>query len=260
MMSIFQSMFKQRVILWPRSMINDPLSLAKSYPYTIPTSSYIFHEGRALEINQCLRWANLKSRTPVLAVGSNQSPVQLARKFKGCHWGAIPVLRMRLDGFNVAYSPHIASYGAIPGTLHEAQNVQVTLFVNWLNSAQLIRMHETEITGANYSFGLLVNLNVEVEVGPPLDSVFTYASTHGTLCDACGPIPIAEVGSKNRRRPGLSQMDIQRFARDKLEPDIEIDQFIRTSINDPDIRSQRSERLKTTARHLLPKSFEEIQT
>ena len=240
-------------------MITDLLSRAKNYPYPIPNSSYIFQDGRVSEITTRRRVIDLNKRTPVLAVGSNQSPIQLGRKFQGRNWGPIPVLRIRLHGFDVAYSAHIASYGAIPATLQESQNVQATLFVNWLDEAQLTRMHHTEITDGNYGFGLLVNLNIDVETGPSLNKVFTYVSKHGTLCDMIGPILVSKVSSRKRRRPGFSQLEVQKFARDKIAPDFGINQFIQTSIDYPEIRLQRSERLKVMAQHFIPKWFEEIR-
>ena len=119
-------------------------------------------------------------------------------------------------------------------------------------------MHETEISDGNYSFGLLVNLNIEIEVGPSLNEIFTYVSKHGILRDTMGSIPVAEVRSKNRRRHGFSQLEVQKFTRDKISPDLKIDHFIQTSIDDPNIRLRRTERLKEFSEHFMPKSFEEI--
>lgn len=65
-------------------------------------------------------WEHTKERklTPVLAVGSNAAPVQLARKFPPSTFPdgvVIPVLRCVLPDFDVVYAPLISSYGSCTG-------------------------------------------------------------------------------------------------------------------------------------------------
>ncbi len=236
----------------------DPLHRAKTYPYPIPHRSYIFRDGRPhwLESNGAV--PNLERRSPVLAVGSNQSPEQLARKFEGHQWGDIPVLRIVLHGFDSVYSPHVASYGAIAATLQEAGGVAVSLFVTWLKDEQLARMHETEIHSANYGFGRLRNLQINAELGPSLDSLFIYNSTRGTLCHDGEPIAVAEVAAGGRTWRSMTQMEVQHHVRDRLAAGSDPDDFIRQSIADPALRRQRSDTLKLGARPFNPPNFEKI--
>ncbi len=233
-------------------MDDNPLLRAMTYPYHIPSQSFIFFDGRPLSIGPEDALPDLSGRMPVLAVGSNQSPRQLARKFPSADWGPIPVFRVRLCDFDSVYSPHIASYGAIAATLQVSSGVEVTLFITWLDARQLVRMHETELSGANYRFGKLNTINLEVEVGPPLEAVYMYASTRGTLCDCKGPIPVAEIGARGRARLGLNQVGIQRYVRDLLAPEIGLEAFIAGSIDDPDLRRSRSDQLKVNAQSFTP--------
>ena len=56
--------------------------------------------------------------SPVLAVGSNAAPAQLARKFPPHLFPdgvVIPVLRCVLPDFDVVYAPLISSYGSCTG-------------------------------------------------------------------------------------------------------------------------------------------------
>ena len=56
--------------------------------------------------------------TPVLAIGSNAAPQQLARKFPAERFPGgvlIPVVRAVLQGFDVVYAPLLASYGSCAG-------------------------------------------------------------------------------------------------------------------------------------------------
>ncbi len=57
---------------------------------------------------------------PVLAVGSNGSPQQLARKFPASKFPAgvlVPVVRAVLEDFDVVYAPLFAAYGSCAGAL-----------------------------------------------------------------------------------------------------------------------------------------------
>ena len=218
----------------------------------------MFHEGHPLKSLSALTLADLRGREPVLALGSNQSPDQLARKFGDRNWGPIPVIRAKVLGYDSVYSAHIASYGSIPATLQEVGGVTASMFVTWLDQDQMMRMHETEIAGSNYSFGILDGLNTEIEVGPPIREAYVYVSNHGYLCDAGRPIPLSGISAINRKRPDRSQLEVQQLVRDFLEPCMEINEFIRASIKSREIRSQRTIQLQQLAQSSRLKSFKQI--
>ena len=240
-------------------MDDDPLVRAKTYPFPIPSKSFIFANGQYINIGPGDRAPDLSDRTPVLAVGSNQSPEQLARKFPGADWAPIPVIRVRLSDFDSVYSAHITSYGAIPATLHVSPGVEIALFITWLDANQLVQMHETELSSANYRFCKLNAIDLVVEIGPPLEAVYLYTSTHGTLCDPNGSIPVAEVDARGRPRLGLNQIAIQRYVRDLLTPEMELDTFIVGSIDNTGLRRRRSDQLKVKAQPFTPSSLTTVQ-
>ena len=111
---------------------------------------------------------NAMTMTPVLAIGSNAGPSQLARKFprESFPAAAVPVLRAMLRGHDVCYAPLISSYGSVTATLHEVEEevepssssssssssksksttntTSVEVWVTFLTPDLLRRMHETE--------------------------------------------------------------------------------------------------------------------
>jgi hypothetical protein len=200
----------------------------------------------------------MQGRTAVLAVGSNQSPEQLARKFQGATWDEIPVIRATLEDYDSVFSPHIASYGAIAATLQHAPGVTVSLFVTWLTAPQLERMHETEISSANYGYGRLGGVRMKCDFGPNLDSIHIYNSRRGTLCHNDQPVPVAEVPAQGRRWAAMDQLQVQEHVRRRLAPDHDLQTFIRHSVNDATLRQTRSDALKHGARPFDPPDFIEI--
>lgn len=238
-------------------MSDEALARAKGYPYAIPDASYLFEDGRAHPWVHEKTDAWLDGRRPVLAVGSNQSPDQLTRKFSDKPWGPIPVTRARMHGYDVVYAAHISSYGSIPATLFRAPETTVTLFITWLTPEQEVRMHATE---GNYAFGRLRGVRMEVETGTPLDHVHLYAGQRGALRGPDGtPVPLAEVPAEGRAWTAMTQLEVQEYVRRRIAADHDLDRFILTSVDDPDLRLERAERLSEDSHPFEADDFIEIE-
>ncbi|NQU61024.1 MAG: hypothetical protein HQ512_07825 [Rhodospirillales bacterium] len=221
----------------------DVLNLAKSYPYEIPSRSFIFSGGAHEELVAGAPFPDVSGRKPVLAVGSNQSPEQLARKFKGPDIGTIPVSRGTLKDFDIVYSSHVASYGAIPTTLRHSPATLVTLSVTWLTPDQETRMHETEVTTSNYIFGKLDGIELALSPEWVLSSAFVYSSRRGALVRDGHPVAQAGAPAERRSWPSLTQVEIQTHVRDQTAPGEGLDDFIHASVTDASIRTARTEAL-----------------
>jgi hypothetical protein len=112
---------------------SEILAAARDYPYEIPRRSFVYSKRGLLDFDPGL----CDRRTPVLAIGSNQSPARLAQKFGHDAAHVIPVQRATLRNFDVVYSAHISRYGAVPAMLQTSQGASVTVAVTWLDDAQL---------------------------------------------------------------------------------------------------------------------------
>ena len=240
-------------------MFPDTLRRALSYPYKIPVNSYIVHGGEHQELSPCAPMPDVSGRLPVLAVGSNQSPEQLIRKFNGSNLGPIPVIRARLKDFDIVYSPHVASYGSIPATLRHSPGTRVTLFVNWLTPAQIARMHETEIPTGNYHFGELDGIELQLDFGPTMTSAYVYSSRRGSLTRDGFPVAMAAVRAENRIWPSLSQEEIQNHARDITAVGQPLETFIRAAIEDVSVRQERTRALMSDGLPFNYSSFTSIE-
>ena len=224
--------------------MSPALARAKSYPFDIPSRSYIYADGGHEELTPCLPMPDLSGRRPVLAVGSNQSPWQLGRKFKEPNWGPIPVIRATLADFDIVYSAHIASYGSIPSTLYHSPGTRVTLFVNWLTPDQEKRMHETEVATGNYHFGALEGIELRLDGGQTLPSAYLYSSRRGALLRDGLPVALSEIAAIDRRWPSMRQEEIQAHVRDRTAPCQPVDEFILAAIADEKARTARTRMLK----------------
>ena len=220
------------------------LALAKAYPFAIPEHSYLYIDGEVRPLDG--EAPELEGRVPVLAVGSNAAPEHLKAKF-GQLDGAqvIPVERARLFDFDSVYSAHVASYGSIPATLAPSPGTELALGVTWLTADQLSRMHETE--GANYRFGQLSGVRVEIGGARSLDRVSAYVSVHGCLAVAGAPSAVAGIAAGNRRFGEMSQLEVLAHARDRFAPGTPLDDFIRDAIGDAGVRRRLTAELKKDA-------------
>ena len=93
---------------------------------------------------------SLKSRIPIISIGSNRSPYQLKNKF-GLNED-LCVIPITLYDSDIVYAASISSYGSIPATQWPVHGVISKLNMLWLNEKQLKIMHLSEGLGIVYDF------------------------------------------------------------------------------------------------------------
>ena len=216
---------------------------ALEYPYPAPPHSYLYDAARPGG------WAPLpadagllEGRTPVLAVGSNRAPERLAQKFAERHPGArIPVTLARLRGFDSVYCAHVTSYGSIPATLHPSPGTTVTLHVTWLADDELATMHETEQPGVNYHYARLDGIDLALDGGARLDSVYAYLSVHGAALDRGAPVALAAIEATARRFVARPQAAMLAALAAQIAPGADLHDFIRANVGFDDDSVRRRE-------------------
>ena len=228
-------------------MTQERLARALGYPYTIPNHSYVVEDGATVPMRAQDGDRHRDARIAVLAVGSNQSPDQIARKYQGADWGMIPCEKCRLDNFDTVFSAHIAAYGSIAAALHPSPDTSVSLFVNWLTEKQLDRMHETELGHGNYVFARMDDISLTTAHGLTLDSVHFYRGTGGAYAPAGTPIPLAEVQATNRTWSALNQNDVQAAVHEATDDHLSFEEFILSSIEDTGRRHARRDAMREAA-------------
>lgn len=187
-------------------------------------------------------------RTPVLAVGSNQSPERLAQKFGDDASHVIPVERARLKHFDVVYSAHISSYGAVPAMLQVSEYSEVELAVTWLNDAQLEIMHHTEVRAANYAFALIEKIELSFEGSGQASSAYAYVSSRGHLSHNGEAVALAAIECGGRRYPAMSTAQALEVVRERVAPELEADAFVLKLIADAIFRKAVSDLLAEDSR------------
>lgn len=231
----------------------DLLALAKSYPYSAPETSYHFADGEAGPIEG----AAFEGRVPVLAHGSNRSPEQLRRKFGQA--AEIPVSLGWLAGYDVVYSAHITQYGAVASTLQHRPGTRVRLAVNWLDEAQLARMHETE-GPSNYAFGHLVGVHLALEHGPVAaqSEAFVYLGRNGCLDLDDGPVGLAAVTAEGRGHHARHQEEALALVNARHRPEMGLDHMILDAVRDSERRLALTGEMKARAVPVAAPHFEEL--
>ncbi len=222
---------------------------AKAYPFPIPDRSFLYDNGETRALDHAVM--PRAGRVPVLAAGSNQSPEQLHRKYaETADDTVIPSQRGRLHDFDVVYAAHLTAYGSVPATFQASPGTAVTVFVLWLDAAQLRRMHETE---GNYTYDHLTGIRIELDDGlAPLSEAFAYSALVGCLNHAGGPLSIAEIAAEGRRFPSASQSEAMGHLRDRLAPGRALDDFILDHLEDRELHRARSRAIGADA---LPLTF-----
>lgn len=183
----------------------DPLVRALGYPYPAHEADFLFRDGGVLPLAPD---HPLEGLTPVIAVGSNRAPAQLARKFAGMA-AAVPVMRLRAREVDVVYAAHLAGYGAVPATLAASPGTVAELWITWLDAAALDRMDATEAVGVNYDRVTVALDWAEPDPRAPARALL-YSARRGLLRLDGGPVALAAVPADGRLYPALSQEQMLR--------------------------------------------------
>ena len=230
--------------------MQDRIRHAKSYPFSIPERSYVYDNGTTRRLDH----AEIRrhGRVPVLAAGSNQSPLQIHRKFADLAGDiVIPSQRGRLHDFDVVYAAHLTSYGSVPATFQASPGTAVTVFVLWLDEVQLARMHETE---GNYTYDRLDDIRIQFDGGGGgLEGAYAYSSRVGCLNRGGECVGVAEIAAEGRRFEAMAQPEMLAHVRDRLTPGRTLDGFVRDHLEAPAVHRARSAALGADA---LPLAFE----
>ncbi len=184
-------------------MTRERIDRAVGYPYRAHGEDFLFTGGRAEPLPDAVAFDTL---TPVVAVGSNRAPEQLARKFDGMAV-SIPVTRVTARHVDVVHAAHMARYGAIPATLAPSEGTEVELWITWLDAVCLDHMDATESVGVNYDRVFVALEVVETRRAAPL-RVLSYAARRGYLAFESEPVALAAVPARGRRFPALHQHDV----------------------------------------------------
>lgn len=224
---------------WDHSPDDDErLARAFGYPYPIPDTSYVVADGGWQVLNPADAAAHRDNRTPVLAVGSNQSPEQILRKFQGPDWGPIACEKCALVDFDTVFSAHITAYGSVAAALHSSPGTTVNLFVNWLDDAQLEAMHPTELGHDNYVYARLMDIALKIENGPTLSDVYFYRGNTGAYAPLGSPIPLAEIDANKRKWSAMEQREVQSHLSTSFADKLTVDAFVLSSIADTEERTR----------------------
>lgn len=218
------------------------LSAAREYPYPIPTRSFVYRDGDVYPFEPLL----CEGRTPVLAIGSNQSPARLSQKFPADTNHLIPVQRARLKDFDVVYSAHISRYGAVPAMLQYSPGSTVEVAVTWLNQDQLRIMNDSEVQAANYAFALLEDLEITLDGGAVVFSAHVYVSSRGHLSSG-GPLALAAIRCEARRYRPVTTSQALNLVRDRVAPDMSSDEFVVRLVKDDAYRLKVIEQISAMA-------------
>lgn len=272
------------------------LKRAIDYPYDRPTASYLFVQGgRYLEYKtfdtdptsaKSLLWApdgeisvpdflkqqhlSTKSDTPrtaVIGYGSNPAVEQLERKFgNNNYYGGpftgnpiIPVIKARINDFDVAYMGHIGFYGAVPATFASSPGTRTVIWLTFLTEDQLIRMHQTEKVGSDYDYGTLQNVSIVLEDGRPLNAANIYMDRFGALVWEGYLISLAKIEASNRINPSLLEPEMLDLLRKRFSPTTPLNEFILKNIHDENFRKQQNKTLHRETRPFSDQRFKPIK-
>ena len=255
------------------------IALGLSYPYPREPTSYLYVNGAAypyvafghrsladalvrvagtvLTVRRLLerlgeaRQADVP-RSPVLAYGSNANVDALTRKFLDSNFhgdAVIPVIKGTLGGFDVVWSPQFVFNGAMPATIVPSAGTAVSVWITWLDAAELQRMNATEGVGNLYSFGVLSRARLET-AGPRAMRPGIYVDCLGALRVNGRILAVRAVPARHRRLVAVDSAEALARVAPLIGWDGSVFDLLLDNVRSPAHRASRSGALKALAMQL----------
>lgn len=238
------------------------LDFALGYPFTRPDRSFVYADGTVRLLGDdatIVEHAISDGRVPVLAYGSNASPLQLNRKFSRHFPGVeIPVMMAEMQGWDVVYAALFAPYGSVPATLIRSTGARVEVFVTYLTEDELKIMHKTEGAGSSYSYGKLHGTAIELGCGLWLNEINTYMALSGALSIDGEAVALREVSAAERILRAVCQREMLEYCRNVICPYGDFSEFLLALVSDPTYRDLSSGFLAQTATTFDDAVFERL--
>ena len=187
---------------------------------------------------------------PAVGNGSNPAPSQLARKYaaQSISGGAVvPVMKGRLSGYDVVWTPVFVDYGSMPATITRSPGTEVDIWVTWLPEELVKQMSETEGVGeALYALAELDNVDYAFD-GPDPKTLQAYISCFGALTVDGEILAVDAVPALQRRfRPVSSSQALVRIL-PSIDWSGSVLELLYANVSDPQARAARSDGLRTLA-------------
>lgn len=197
--------------------------------------------AEALAMVGAHRSTPMAKRTALLAYAANRSPERIASKFADLRGpqSVVPMLKARLTGFDIVYSAHFASYGAIPATLGYRPGVTVDISVLFVDADQLALLDESEGIGVNYERRRFADLDLLIDGVGSVDAADSYVSLHGCFDPGEGlALALSAIPAEGRDLPAASSVEALNAAREQIDPEAFLDDFIAHIAGDSTYRAR----------------------
>lgn len=197
--------------------------------------------AEALAMVGAHRSTPMDQRVPLLAYGANRAPERIAEKLEGLvgPQSVVPILKARLSGFDIVYSAHFSSYGAIPATLGYRPGVTIDIAVLFVDAQQLDRLDASEGIGVNYERRSFDELELLVDGMGHTPTAEAYVSLHGCFDPGDGrALALTAILAEGRDLPSATAVEALNAARLQIDKDMFLDDFIANIAGDPNYRAR----------------------
>ena len=186
--------------------------LGMSGEHGVSNAYVTFDDGASFGLDEYLEQLGLPTmadRIPLVAVGSNSSPLALRSKVK--RYGrintsqVIPVLSAKMTNLGLGYSAHLVSGGYVPAAPFRAPGEVASVTVSFLTRDQLRAIDATEPTYDRKALSS-DSYPLRLENGTVLDVSYLYVSMFGVLEGPTGS-PIS-LGSQAELYKSLNDYNV----------------------------------------------------
>jgi hypothetical protein len=212
------------------------------YPYRPGQRAFVLFDNHVADLADLDVEFSTNDRVTLIAYGANTSSGPLVDKLADSP-DPILVEPTWLEGFDAVYSAHLSPYGAVPATLQSSPGTSIRAALVHLTEEQVEQLSASE---PNYD--LVPSWGCRSDQGFGVGEMQTYLSRHGCLTVEGSAIAVAGVEAKGRRLSAMTEREALEWVRDLVCPELSLEDFILTSVADPEVARARTEALAAQAK------------
>lgn len=202
---MFEFMLRRAAGIPPREFSDEAYAYALGYPWARPETSYVLTGGEVEPIEDVPELGG-EPRFPLLAIGSNAAPENLAVKLADMPDGHrdVAVVLGVLHDFDIGPAAAPTVYGSLAATMFPSPGTAVQTALLWVTALQLNAIVAWEVS---YYFGRLDGVRFVPDPlgGEAIDSVYAFVHRFGAHCSDGEPVALAAVPATDRSAPAYTQ-------------------------------------------------------
>ncbi len=249
---MIKSIFNEKIsnmLEYPSITINDSFLYTHNRVFNLyyndETEKFLFYnEIEEVDLNEIfekITGQSLYESKFILSYGANASIKYLHSKLNS-EDVFLPVIKVRLTGYDIVYSNYFCEDGTLPHTIVESKDCEIDVFIYPILDNELKLLNKSEAVGVDYDL-ISISSNVLENNYFNVDELLLYECKHGGIKLSEEFVSVLAITGNNRISKEVSQYEILKTVINEKYEVFDIFSFSKRIIDDEEFRTKMNGRL-----------------